>query len=234
MPSDPKYFGENLPYHKSFQKKGQLIVIEGTDGSGRSTQVGMLKNWLEVQGYAVVLTSWAHSTLMEKSIELAKHGNIMDRMTFTLLYATDFADRFENQIIPALKSGHIVIADRYIYTAIVRDAMRDANTGWIRDLFSYALVPDAVFYLNIGIETLIPRVIESGGMNYWEAGMDLHMGQDLFDSFVNYQSALIDQYGKLAKEFGFEVMDAGDKVEEIHGKIREKVKEMLKKPKKAQ
>src|SRR3990167_6635472 len=185
MPSEPKYFGEGLPYLKPFSVKGKLIVIEGTDGAGRSTQMALLKDWLEIQGYAVVETGWARSNLMHKSIELAKSGNMMDRMTFTLLYATDFADRFENQIIPALKSGHIVLSDRYIFTAIARDCVRDADETWIRNLFSFALVPDLVLYLKIDLESLIPREIEGGGMNYWEAGMDMHMGQDLFDSFVN-------------------------------------------------
>jgi dTMP kinase len=233
MSESPKYFGERLSYLKPFDIKGKLLVIEGTDGTGRSTQVGLLKNWLEVQGYAVIETGWARSNLMHKSIELAKSGNTMDRMTFTLFYATDFADRFENQIIPALKSGHIVLADRYIYTAIVRDAVRDADSNWIRDLFSFAIIPHLVLYLKIDIESLIPRVIESGGMNYWEAGMDLHMGQDLFDSFVNYQSHLINEYDKLAKEHDFEVIDARKSVEEIQEKIREKVKQILDRPKKA-
>ena len=227
MPEELKYFGESLPYLKPFQKKGKLIALEGTDGSGRSTQLSLLKNWLEVQGYAVVETGWARSNLMHKSIELAKSGNTMDRMTFTLLYATDFADRFENLIIPALKSGHIVLTDRYIFTAIARDVVRQADTKWIRDLFSFALVPDLVLYMNIDIESLIPRAIEGGGMNYWEAGMDMHMGQDLFDSFVNYQSALIAEYGKLAKEFGFESIDATKSVEEIQEDIREKVKPII-------
>src|SRR3990167_4828985 len=137
MTTEPKFFGESLPYLKPFSVKGKLIVIEGTDGVGRSTQIALLKNWLEVQGYAVIETGWARSNLMHKSIELAKSGNIMDRMTFTLFYATDFADRFENQIIPALKSGHIVIADRYIYTAFVRDAVRQPDPKWIRSLFSF-------------------------------------------------------------------------------------------------
>ena len=227
MPEDPKYFGESLAYLKPFPIKGKLIAIEGTDGTGRSTQVGMLKNWLEVQGYAVLETGWARSNLMQKSIELAKSGNIMDRMTFTLLYATDFADRFENQVIPALKSGHIVLTDRYIYTAFVRDAVRDPDQRWIRDLFSFAMVPHTVIYLKIKVEDLIPRVIEAGGMNYWEAGMDLHMGQDLFDSFVNYQSRLTAEYDKLAKEFDFETIDARKAVDEIQEKIRENVKELL-------
>ncbi len=227
MPNEPKYFAEGLPYLKSFQVKGKLIVIEGTDGVGRSTQVALLKNWLEVKGYAVVETGWARSNLMHKSIEAAKSGNTLDRMTFTMLYATDFADRFEKQIVPALKSGHIVLADRYVYTAFVRDAVRHPDERWIRELFSFALVPDLVIYLKIDIESLVPRAIESGGMNYWEAGMDLHMGQDLFDSFVNYQSTLIAQYDRLTKEFGFETVDARKPVEEIHDSIRDSVKAIL-------
>ncbi len=233
MPNEPKYFGEGLPYLKSFSVKGKLIVIEGTDGSGRSTQVALLKNWLEVHGYAVVETGWARSNLMHKSIELAKSGNMMDRMTFSLLYATDFADRLENQIIPALKSGHIVIADRYIYTAFARDVVREADPKWIRDVFGFALVPDLVLYLRIDMDELIPRAIESGGINYWEAGMDMHMGQDLFDSFVNYQSRLIAEYDNLAKEFNFEVVDSRKTVDEIQDKIRERVKEILGKTKNA-
>ncbi len=227
MPREPKFFGERLPYLKPFSAKGKLICIEGTDGSGRSTQIGLLKNWLEVQGYSVIETGWAHSNLMQRSIEMAKSGNMMDRMTFTLLYATDFADRFENQIVPAIKSGHIVLADRYIFTAFARDVIRQPDQEWIRGLFSFALVPDLVVYLKVDIEALIPRVIESGGMNYWEAGMDMHMGQDLFDSFVNYQSKLIAEYDKLAKEFSFEVIDSRKGVDEIQEKIREKAKECL-------
>ena len=231
MPSDPKYIGEGLPYLKPYSLKGKLIVIEGTDCSGRSTQIALLKNWLEVRGYAVVETGWARSNLMHKSIELAKSGNMMDRMTFSLLYATDFADRLENQIIPALKSGHIVIADRYIYTAFARDVVREADPRWIRSVFGFALVPDFVLYLKIDMDTLIQRGLESGGINYWEAGMDMHMGQDLFDSFVNYQSRLIAEYDRLAKDFNFEVIDGTKMVDEIQDKIREKVKEILGKPK---
>ena len=227
MPEELKYFGESLRYLKPFQKKGKLIAIEGTDGVGRSTQVALLKNWLEVQGYAVVETGWARSNLMHKSIELAKNGNTMDRMTFTLLYATDFADRFENLIIPALKSGHIVLTDRYIFTAIVRDVVRESDTEWIRNLFSFALVPDLMIYLKIDVESLIECAIESGGMNYWEAGMDMHMGQDLFDSFVNYQSSLIAEYNKLSKEYDFEVIDATQGVDKIQENIREKVKPVI-------
>jgi dTMP kinase len=230
MPSEPKYFGEGLPYLKPFSLKGKLITIEGTDGSGRSTQIDLLQNWLEVQGYAVFETGWTRSALMHDAIEEAKRGTFMDRMTFALLYASDFADRLENQIIPALKSGHIVLADRYIYTAFARDIVRDSDPTWIRDLYGFALVPDLVVHLQIDIETLVQRVIESGGINYREAGIDLHMGQDVFDSFVNYQSALIAQYDKLAKEFDFVVVDGTKEVDAIQSAIREKVKEVIGKP----
>lgn len=230
MATQPRYFKEGLPYLKPFKVKGKLITIEGTDGVGRSTQVDLLKNWLEVQGYAVVETGWTRSNLMHRSIEMAKSGNTMDRMTFSLLYATDFADRLENQIIPALKSGHIVIADRYVYTAFARDVVRNIDLRWIKNVFGFALIPDLTIYLKINIENLIPRVIEAGGMNYWEAGMDMHMGQDLFDSFVNYQSCLIQTYDKLAKEYRFKVIDACGKVEEIQRQIRLNTKRILDAP----
>ncbi len=227
MRREPKFFGEGLAYLKNISLQGKLITIEGTDGVGRSTQVELLKNWLEVQGYSVVETGWTRSNLMHKSIELAKSGNMMDRMTFSLLYATDFADRLEKEIIPSLSAGHIVLADRYIYTAFARDVVRDENLDWIKGVFGFALVPDLVLYLSIDIETLIPRVIESGGMNYWEAGMDKHMGQDLFDSFVNYQSRLIKEYEKLAKEYSFVMIDGRKTVNEIQSQIQENVTRIL-------
>jgi dTMP kinase len=232
MPDDPKYFGAPLAYLKPFQKKGKLIVVEGTDVAGRSTQVTLLKQWLEIQGYSVVETGWARSELMHGPIEKAKNGNFMDRMTFTLFYATDFADRFENLILPALKAGHVVLSDRYIFTAFARDAVRDPDHSWVRSLYSFALVPDVTVHMKIDMDTLIPRVLESGGMNFWEAGMDLHMGRDLYESFVNYQSRLIEEYDKLAKEYSFETVDARKSVEEIQAAIREKIKTVLERPKK--
>lgn len=232
MPDDPKFFGAPLAYLKPFSLKGKLIVVEGTDVAGRSTQVGLLKQWLEVQGYSVLETGWARSDLMHGPIEKAKNGNFMDRMTFTLFYATDFADRFENMIVPALKSGHVVLSDRYIFTAFARDAVRDPDHSWVRNLYSFALVPDVVIYMKIDMETLISRVLESGGMNYWEAGMDLHMGRDLYDSFVNYQSRLIEEYDKLAKEYNFETVDARKSVEDIQTLIQDKIKLILEKPRK--
>jgi dTMP kinase len=202
--------------------------LEGTDGVGRSTQIDLLENWLQVQGYGVVVTGWTRSNLMSRTIEMAKKGNMLDRMTFSLLYATDFADRLENQILPALRSGFIVLADRYIYTAFARDSARTPDTRWIKDVFGFALVPDLVCYLRTDVESLIPRVIESGGMNYWESGMDLHLTDNIFDSFRKYQKILIEAYDKMAEEYQFEVLDARQEVQEIQKDLRERIERVIK------
>ena len=196
---DAQYFGDGLTYLKPSDLKGKLIAIEGTDGVGRSTHIEMLQEWLEVQGYGVLTTGWTRSNLMSKTIEMAKEGNILDRWSFSLLYATDFADRLEHQIIPALRSGFIVLADRYIYTALARDFVRSGNRQWARDVFGFALVPDLVCYLRIDVETLVLRVIETKGMNFWESGMDLRLGNDLYDSFKKYQSLLIEEFDTLER-----------------------------------
>ena len=227
MESGHRYFGDGLPYLNLNDLKGKLIAIEGTDGVGRSTHIDLLQEWLEVQGYGVVTTGWTRSTLMSKTIEAAKEGNILDRWSFSLLYATDFADRLEHQIIPALRSGFIVLADRYVYTAFARDWVRSGDRQWIRDVFGFALVPDLICYLRIDVDTLALRVIESKGMNYWESGMDLKLGADLFDSFKKYQGLLIDEFDKMAEEFGYEVIDARKSPEEIQAMLREKIQPIL-------
>ncbi|MFO1519967.1 MAG: dTMP kinase [bacterium] len=220
-----------MPYLKTNELKGKLIAIEGTDGVGRSTQIDLLQEWLEVQGYGVVVTGWTRSNLMSRTIEMAKNGNMLDRMTFSLLYATDFADRLENQILPALRSGFVVIADRYIYTAFARDAARTPDMHWIKDVFGFAPIPDLVCYLRLDVESLIPRVIESGGMNYWESGMDLHLSDNIFDSFKKYQKILIEAYDKMAEEYKFEVLDARRDVREIQADLRARIESIIKGPK---
>jgi dTMP kinase len=218
--ADARYFGDGLKYLNPSELKGKLIAIEGTDGVGRSTHIEMLQEWLEVQGYGVMTTGWTRSNLMSKAIEMAKAGNILDRWSLSLLYATDFADRLEHQIIPALRSGFVVLADRYIYTAFARDFVRSADRKWIRDVLGFALVPDLVCYLRIDVETLALRVIETSGMNYWESGMDLRLGADLYDSFKKYQSLLIEEFDKMAIEFRFNVVDARKSPEEIQDELR--------------
>jgi dTMP kinase len=222
-----QYFGDGLPYVNLSDLKGKLIAIEGTDGVGRSTHIDLLQEWLEVQGYGVITTGWTRSNLMSKTIEMAKQGNILDRWSFSLLYATDFADRLEHQIIPALRSGFIVLADRYIYTALARDAVRSGDRTWIRNVFGFAVVPDLVLYLRIDVDTLALRVIETKGMNYWESGMDLRLGVDLFDSFKKYQSSLIEEFDKMAEEFRFQVIDARKPPEEIQDSLRSKIQPIL-------
>ena len=223
-----RYFGDGLTYLSPSELKGKLIAIEGTDGVGRSTHLEMLQEWLEVQGYGVMTTGWTRSSLMSKTIEVAKQGNILDRWSFSLLYATDFADRLEHQIIPALRSGFIVLADRYVYTALARDFVRSGDRNWIRDVFGFALVPDLVCYLRIDVDTLALRVIESKGMNFWESGMDLKLGSDLYDSFKKYQSLLIEEFDKMVEEFHFEVVDARKPPEDIQEALRAKIQPILK------
>lgn len=224
---DARYFGDGLTYLNPSDLRGKLIVVEGTDGVGRSTHIEMLQEWLEVQGYGVITTGWTRSNLMSKTIEAAKAGNILDHWSLSLLYATDFADRLEHQIIPALRSGFVVLADRYIYTALARDFVRSGDRKWIRDVFGFALIPDLVCYMRIDVETLALRVIETTGMNYWESGMDLRLGADLYDSFKKYQSLLIKEFDKMAEEFHFEVVDARKPPEEIQDDLRSKILPLL-------
>ncbi|HEX2055731.1 MAG TPA: dTMP kinase [Nitrospiraceae bacterium] len=216
-----------MTYLNPSDLRGKLIAVEGTDGVGRTTHIDSLQEWLEVQGYGVVTTGWTRSNLMSKTIEMAKQGNILDRWSFSLLYATDFADRLEHQIIPALRSGFIVLADRYIYTAFARDYVRSGDRKWIRDVFGFALIPDLVCYLRIDVDTLALRVIESNGMNYWESGMDLRLGADLYDSFKKYQGLLIEEFDKMAMEFQFEVIDARQSPDDIQTALRAKIQPLL-------
>lgn len=228
MENARQYFGDGLPYLALNDLKGKLIAIEGTDGVGRSTHIQSLQEWLEVQGYGVITTGWTRSNLMSRTIEEAKQGNIVDRWSFSLLYATDFADRLEHQIIPALRSGFIVLADRYVYTAFARDAVRSGDRDWIRNVFGFAVVPDLVCYLRIDVDTLALRVIESKGMNYWESGMDLKLSADLYDNFKKYQGSLIEEFDKMAEEFGFYVVDARKPPEEIQEALRAQIEPILK------
>jgi len=214
------WYGQGLPYVKVGPLPGHLIVIEGTDGVGRSTQIERLRPWLELEGYAVSNTGWTRSPLLSDTINEAKAGHELTVLTFSLLYAADFADRIEHQIIPALRAGFIVIADRYMYTAFARNMVMGADPAWTRQLFGFALVPDLVLYLEIDVETLVPRVLEGKGMDYWESGMHLALGTDIFDSFQRYQRRLIEEYNALAREFDFVTVDARRPIEDIQTELR--------------
>jgi dTMP kinase len=217
------WYGYGLPYVKTRPLPGHLIVVEGTDGVGRSTQIELLRPWLELEGYAVSNTGWTRSPLLAETINEAKAGHQLTVVTFSLLYAADFADRIEHQILPALGAGFIVIADRYMYTAFARNMVMGADPAWTRELFGFALVPDLVLYLEIDVEHLVPRVLEGKGMDYWESGMHLALGTDIFDSFQRYQRRLIEEYNALAREFGFVSVDARRPVESIQADLREHI-----------
>src|SRR5450755_1915301 len=202
---------------------GRLIVIEGTDGVGRSTQLNLLRPWLESSGYAVVNTEMTRSELVGAGLKQAKEGHTLGPITLNLFYATDFVDRFESQILPALRAGFIVLTDRYIYSLMARAIVRGADPQWIRSIYGLSLKPDAVFYLKIGLDDLIPRVLQSGGFDYWESGMDMRLGGDLFESFVNYQTLLLEQFEMMTREYGFQVIDAGLPVEQLSEQLKKRI-----------
>lgn len=223
----PRWYGHGLPYLDVGPLPGHLIVIEGTDGVGRSTQIELLGPWLELEGWAVSNTGWTRSPLLSDTINEAKAGHALTTTTFSLLYAADFADRLEHQILPALRAGSIVIADRYMYTAFARNAVMGVDPRWTEQLFGMALVPDLVIYLAVDVDTLVPRVLGGKGMDYWESGMHLALGHDLYDSFVHYQRRLIAEYDRLAEEFGFLTVDARGPVDTIQSALRAAIAEYL-------
>jgi dTMP kinase len=220
-------YGKLLPGMRLSDLSGKLIVVEGTDGAGRTTQINMLKPWLEEIGHAVLDTALTRSALAGDGIRRAKEGNNLGRVTQSLFYATDFLDRLENEIVPALRAGFIVLTDRYIYSLMARAIVRGVDPIWIRNLFGVALKPDAVFYLRIGVDQLIPRVIFSRGFDYWESGMDLHTGQDMYESFYRYQTALLAQFDRLREEFHFETIDASADAKIVFGQLQSKILALL-------
>lgn len=221
------YYGHGLPYLSIDDYPGKIVAIEGTDGVGRSTQIRLLREWLEVQGYGVIETGWTRSPLMQPTIDLAKSSNTLNKLTFVLLYACDFADRLEKEIIPALKAGFIVLADRYIYTAIARAGVRGVDRQWIRNLYGFAIAPHLVFYVKIDVDSLARRVLERGGMDYWESGMDMKAGDDIYESFRAYQRQLLKEYNSMADEFGFRVVDGKRSVDAIQDELRRQIGEFL-------
>lgn len=222
-----EYVGTGLPYTDLSDQDGHLIVVEGSDGVGRTTQLAQLRTWLEVQGYGVIETGWTRSQLVKRTIDLAKSGNSMNLLTFNLLYATDFADRTEKEIIPALRSGFVVLADRYFYTAFARAVVRGGDPEWIRKLYGFAIRPDLVIYLRVDVDTLIHRVLLADSLDHWEAGMDHNQGMDPYDSFQHYQKRVLREFDRMSTEFGFTVIDAGRSVEDIQQDLRSAIAPVL-------
>jgi len=223
-------YGVTLPGIELTDLVGKLIVIEGTDGVGRSTQIRMLRPWLEQQGHAVLDTGLSRSGLVGKSIKRAKEGHTLGRITLSLFYTTDFADRLENEIVPALRAGFVVLTDRYIYSLMARAMVRGLEPAWVRNIHRFALKPDVVFYLRIGVDDLIPRAVFTRGFDYWESGMDFYPTEDMYDSFRRYQTAMLDQFDKLAEEFNFTVIDARPGPHEIFQQLCSGIQNVLSGP----
>ena len=206
---------------------GKLIVIEGADGVGRTTQAMMLRSWLESQGHAVVDTGAARSELAGKGIKRAKEGHTLGPITLCLFYATDFADRLEKQILPALKAGFIVLNDRYIYSLIARAIVRGVKKDWLKEIYGTSLIPDIVFYLKITAKDLVPRVLSEKGFNFWESGMDLRLGHDLYESFLNYQTKIMTELDHMSKEYNFVEIDATKEPQDVFQDIKNKISDSL-------
>jgi len=223
---ESSFYGAGFPYTQISDLPGRLIVLEGTDGVGRSTQIRMLRQWIEEEGFGVLDTELARSTLTQAGLDNAKAGNTLGYLTMALFYATDFADRLENQIIPALKAGFYLLSDRYFYSTIARNVVRGADPEWLRNMYGFALKPDIVLYLRADVPTLVSRVVNTG-FDYWESGMDIRCAENLYDSFCIYQSRLIEQFDQMSEEYGFITIDANRSPQEIFKDIQQHIRKLL-------
>src|SRR5437588_3806407 len=208
---------------------GKLIVVEGIDGSGKSTQISLLSHWLRSQGYAVVFSEWNSSPLVKHTTRRGKKKEMFTPTTFSLIHATDFADRMESYILPLVKAGAIVCADRYAYTAFARDVARGVHRNWVRNLYRFALRPNLSFYFRVPLDVALGRIL--GGrdaIKYYEAGMDLALSRDVEESFRIFQGRILDEYDAMSREMGFHVIDATRSIEEQQQEMREIVVNSLK------
>src|SRR5689334_25203182 len=217
-----------MPVFAPNRYKGKLIVVEGIDGSGKSTQISLLSNWLRSQGYAVAFSEWNSSTLVRETTKRGKKKEMLTPTTFSLIHATDFADRMESYILPLVKAGAIVCADRYAYTAFARDVARGVHRNWVRNLYRFALRPNLSFYFRVPLDVALGRIL--GGrdaIKYYEAGMDLGLSRDVEESFRIFQGRILDEYEAMADEVGFHVSDATLSIEAQQKQMRDIVIEEL-------
>jgi len=218
-----------MPIREPHKYPGRLVVVEGIDGSGKSTQLNLLKTFLESEGYDVSFTEWNSSPLVKDTTRRGKKKNLFTPSTFSLIHATDFADRHERSILPPLQAGLIVLADRWAYTAFARDAVRGCDREWLRNTYEFATRPDLALYFRVDIDTSVARIM--GGrmqLKYHEAGMDLGLSQDPIQSFRMFQSKVLEEYDKITEEFGLTVIDAKRSVVEQQREVRKLVKPLLK------
>lgn len=208
---------------------GRLIIVEGIDGSGKSTQLQLLSKWLLSANYRVFFTEWNSSALVKETIRRGKKKNLLTPTTFSVLHATDFADRLAHLIIPPLKAGMIVLADRYVYTAFARDVVRGVHPAWVRNLYDFAVKPNLAFYFNVPIEVSLRRILSGRiSLKFHEAGMDLGLSDDPNQSFKLFQSKILEEYDSIASEYNLSVIDGSLPIVKQQQQVREMVKEILK------
>ncbi len=200
---------------------GKLIAVEGLDGSGKSTQIYLVKRWLESEGVKVFLTEWNSSVIVKKATSKGKKRFLLTPTTFSLIHATDLADRFERQVLPLLQAGYVVLCDRYVFTAYARDVVRGCSPSWVRNLYAFAVRPDITFYFRVPLEVALSRILATRPkLKYHEAGLDLGLATDIYESFRLYQGRLYDEYERLAKDFHFVVIDADRPIEFQQEQVR--------------
>jgi dTMP kinase len=203
---------------------GRLIAVEGLDGSGKSTQIYLLKRWLELQGLKVFFSEWNSSDLVKSATSKGKKRQLLTPTTFSLIHATDFADRYERQLVPLMRAGYVVLCDRYIFTAFARDTVRGCLPEWVRGIYGFAALPDLIFFFNAQLEVSLQRILEGRPeLKYFEAGMDLRLSSDPYESFRIFQGRMLEQYLAMSTEFGFLVIDANQPVEAQQSVIRQLV-----------
>jgi dTMP kinase len=225
---EARFYGASLPKCDTSNLPGHLIVLEGADGVGRSTHTELLQGWLEGHGFAVATTGLVRSALTQRGIEMAKEGHNFDRTTMALFYATDLADRIENEIIPALRSGFVVLADRYVFTTMARGAVRGLDLEWLAQVYGFALVPERTFFLRLDPDDLIRRTLRRGGeLDYWESGRDVGLAPDLYTSFRMYQALILQEFDHMAARYDFTIVDASRTVEEVQAELRRELAVML-------
>lgn len=201
---------------------GRLIAVEGLDGSGKSTQVYLLKRWLDLQGLKVFFSEWNSSELVKSATSKGKKQELLTPTTFSLIHATDFADRYERQLVPLLRAGYLVLCDRYIFTAFARDTVRGCPPQWVRGLYNFAALPDLTFFFKAQLEVSLQRILDGRPtLKYFEAGMDLHLSTDPYESFRIFQGRILEQYLAMSAEFKFLVIDANQPIEPQQSLVRD-------------
>ena len=214
---------DSTPVHQ-----GRLVIVEGVDGSGKSTQIRLLEKWLRYFSLPVFFTEWNSSDQVKEIISKGKKKNLLTPTTFSLLHATDFAARYERNMLPLLRAGYIVLADRYIYTAFARDIVRGCSPDWVRHVYSFAVKPDIAFYFRVPVEVSFDRIVQNRPkLKYYEAGMDLNLSNDPFESYRIFQGRIVEQYESMVEPEGFTVVDGTADIEEQQKAVREKIMKVL-------